>query len=78
MTIEKINEIYWENTRLKEMENECLCLNCERTRENSPYSPCQLTSILDKLCVKNNLDMIVTRCGARDNILGKLLYVPRR
>jgi len=89
MTIEKVvnkykksekqpNEV-WANIEMDELRRkECLCLNCERTKNvvEIPYSPCPVAKQIYELCVKNDMAIAITRCGVT-NDLGTLMYVPR-
>ena len=80
MAIRKFEHLYWENFELNALKGkECLCANCERTKNviGTPYSPCPLTAKLNKIREENNVDIMITRCGATDKITGTLLYVPR-
>jgi hypothetical protein len=88
MTIEKVAnphrnsdkqpEKIWANIQMDELRRtECLCLNCERTREDSHYTSCPIAKTLYTMAIKNDMAMAITRCGAT-NELGNLLYVPRK
>ncbi|MCL5018295.1 MAG: hypothetical protein M1416_00815 [Candidatus Pacearchaeota archaeon] len=85
MTIEKIANKYWKeghpeeiysNTEMDEMRRkECLCVNCDRKNDKIPYSSCPVAKKIYDICVKHDMAMAITKCGATDE-KGDLLYKP--
>ncbi len=66
----------WANKEMDEARREeCLCYNCDRKKDNPPYSSCPTSSKLFKVAVEENMAMMITRCGAVDD-KGELLYKP--
>ena len=66
----------WANTEMDELRRkECLCLNCERKNDNIPYASCPVAKSIYDICLKHDMAMAITRCGAVDEE-GNLMYLP--
>ena len=84
--IELITNKHWKEGHPKEIfsniemdelrRKECLCINCERKKDDIPYSSCPVAGkIYNEICVPYDMAMAITKCGATDNE-GNLLYKP--
>lgn len=69
-------EIYAEPEMDRMRKEKCLCLNCRRGDEKIPYYSCPVAQSVYRICVDNDMAMMITRCGAIDK-KGNLLYEPR-